>query len=202
MSNRHALLDQIFAEDRPHGVAIILQTWDKCIFRADFQQSPSLNRKLPVIVRLECDSENMRARFASTAALQKLAALAIPDLVPQTFQLGRAASADGRIFCLSVTAFVEGSTLEEIWEHLNVQNQEAIVTDLVAALRKLQAIGLHHPVPRQALVTTFRRFGIEESMISNSTLLGGPHTGFVSNGQALLQSILEQWKLKQSFRTV
>ncbi|KFY09182.1 hypothetical protein V491_08348 [Pseudogymnoascus sp. VKM F-3775] len=68
------------------------------------------------------------------AAMQQIAATIIPDLIPKTFRIGKAANAQGRMFYYSVVEVVEGVLLEEVWQLMSADEQRNVVTELVEAL--------------------------------------------------------------------
>ena len=95
MANRNVnpstcLLNQIFGKDQPTSITVLLQNWNKCIFRADF-----LDKRPSCITRLEAEDTKIDT-FVTVAALQEVARTVIPDLVPPTYQLGQAQNEEGR----------------------------------------------------------------------------------------------------------
>lgn len=107
------LLTHIFADNQPKSISIFLQGWDKCVFQAKFPKNPQ-NDYTTCVVRLEGEDEKLR-NFTMIAAMQRIAATIILDLVPKTYQIGKAANAQGRIFHFSVVELVEGNLLEDVW---------------------------------------------------------------------------------------
>lgn len=90
------LLKHIFASNQPSSISIILQDWDKCVFRAAFP-NPLENGQHSCIGRLEA-LNGVAPQFPLVAGAQEIAALCIPDLVPATLQVGTTANDQGREF--------------------------------------------------------------------------------------------------------
>lgn len=110
-----ALIKQIFNNCLVQNISPILQTWEKCIFRADVHESDSpTSTATPVIVRLETEPDEANTNFIVVAELQKIAAATCPQYVPLTRQAGRASNGDGKTFLFSVVDFVQGVTLQDV----------------------------------------------------------------------------------------
>lgn len=188
------LLKCMFPDDQPVNFSIILQNWDKCVFKAEF--SDALEHPLPaVVVRLEALNEKP-ADFATVAAMQEVAATCIPDLVPKTLQVGIAANGQGREFQFSVVEYVEGVTLEGAWEQMSDENRKDVTIAVVEALRKLHSVRLSDGAVQAILG---RELGEEGNELLQKTALGGPGTGLLSDGPALLTAYAERVKLKRPF---
>lgn len=103
-----ALLKRIFGDNQPASVSIILQHWDKCVFKATLPSSPPNGRHV-CIVRFEAQNEDLAAaQFATVAAMQEIAAIFLPGIVPKTLQLGTARNLQGREFQFCVMELVDG----------------------------------------------------------------------------------------------
>lgn len=181
------LLMQIFTR-LPETTSIYLQNWDKCVFKAEFSHRAC-------VVRLEAESEKLK-HFPTIAAIQKIAANALPNLVPQTFQVGKAENAQGRMFHFSVTDIVEGDLLEDVWQQLSTKEQNSIVAELVEALEKFHSIRLDDEGVKGILNRALPADKKSESSELPLTF-GGPHTGFLNDGHGLLSAIVERRKLKK-----
>ncbi|KAI0395472.1 hypothetical protein F5Y17DRAFT_456872 [Xylariaceae sp. FL0594] len=133
------------------------------------------------------------------ADMEEIAATCIPGLVPETLQVGIAANDQGREFEFCVMELVEGSTLEEAWDHMSSENRRSVVTAVVDALSKLQSVRLY-----DAKVQTIlrRELGEESAEVLKKAVLGGPWTVFLQDGRSLLSSIEQRWKLKRPFCTI
>ncbi|KAK1840551.1 hypothetical protein CCHR01_16825 [Colletotrichum chrysophilum] len=198
-----SLLDHIFP-DQPHvSTSVILQDWDKCVFKASFPNS--FKSRCPCIVRLETVRGDEEAtQFALVSTKQQIASLAIDNLVPKTFQTGVANSAQGKRLQFSVIEFIEGDTLEEAWEQMSSDSQRSIVTTLVRALGKLHAVRISDDRV-QTLLRQVLRDSNSESF--QEAVMGGPSTGFLKDGPALLdlgsvklkKTIMEQWRHESVF---
>ncbi|TVY26585.1 hypothetical protein LHYA1_G004531 [Lachnellula hyalina] len=189
------LLKQIFTH-LPETISIFLQNWDKCVFKAEFLSDSGYNYSA-CVVRLEAESEDLKT-FPTIAALQQIAATVVPKLVPQTFQVGKAENLQGRIFDFSVTEFVEGDLLEDVWQQMSTEEQSSAVTEIVEALEKFHSILPSDKGVKEILEKTLR----EEEELKSSELpqsFGGPHTGILNNGLGLLGAMIERRKLKKPF---
>lgn len=92
----YSLLEQIFTTEQPKAISIILQNWYKCILKAEWHNDLK-DEHSACVVRLEAESECTKT-FTTIASLQKIAATILPDLVPQTFHVGKAQNVNGRQF--------------------------------------------------------------------------------------------------------
>jgi hypothetical protein len=91
-------------------------------------------------VRLEA-IENEVFRLSAISDLQRVAALAIPDLVPKVERTGTVRMEDGIEVEFSLIAFVPDSvTLESVWDDLSDDEQSAIMAELVVAMGKLYSL--------------------------------------------------------------
>ncbi|OHE97904.1 hypothetical protein CORC01_06767 [Colletotrichum orchidophilum] len=192
------LLNHIFPDQPQVSISVILQNWDKCVFKASFQDFSE--PCCPCIVRVEVMSEDEKAaQFTVVSAMQKIAAGVIQGLVPNTFQTGVAENAQGKRFQFCVMEFIEGDTLEEVWDLMSSESQRSVVAALVGALRKLHTIQISddrvQAVLRQALD------GSERDAFQKA-VVGGPSTGFLEDGPTLLGAITKRLELKKPFYTI
>lgn len=196
-----ALLQQIFGtEVSAKRAEIILQTWDKCIFKIDTTASGDDGDSESVVVRLESASETMKSRFVLCSVLQKMASKYLPDLVPSVLQTGLARGLDGREYCFSVVVFVDGVTLDNVWGQLEPSNQKSIVNDISNAAKELRSM----KVRDEAVQTALRcAAGVLEDEATKEKLLyfGGPHTSVLSKGSSLFDAFMERRSLKTTFYT-
>lgn len=195
------LLEHIFTTNQPKAISIILQGWDKCVFKAELPPN-SQNHHITCIVRLESEDGKPKA-FAMVACMQQIAATIIPDLVPKTFQVGKAANAQGRIFDFLVVEVVEGDLLENVWQLMSTDEQRNVVAELVEALRKLHSVRLSDKMAEETMRKMLGEDNEEaQRVLETPGFFGGPHTGLLNNGHALLQSIMEKRKVKKPFCTM
>jgi hypothetical protein len=193
----HSLLQYIFADNPPSSISIILQTWGKCVFTAVLPTALG-NGRHACVVRLEARNDKS-AHFHLVAAMQEIAASCIPCLVPQTLQVGSAVNDQGREFQFSVVEFVEGITLEEAWDQMPDEDRASVATAVVEALLKLQSVRLADPKVQTILC---RALGEENEDVLKKATMGGPSTGFLSDGPALLASVEQRLKSRRPFCTV
>jgi len=189
------LLQQIFQNDgQPTSTSILLQDWDKCIFRADFA-----NGRPSLVARIEAQ-ETQSGTFATIAALQEVARIVIPELVPPTYKLGTAKNEEGREFQYSVIGIVTGDTLEEVWEKIGDHDRVSIVAEIASAVAKLHSVRIGD----YAVQEIFRALLLANDLrdIQQPDTFGGPLTGFLKDGPALLNALLARRKAKKSFCSI
>ncbi|KAK2682066.1 hypothetical protein RAB80_000012 [Fusarium oxysporum f. sp. vasinfectum] len=88
---------------------VILGNFTTCTFSIHLN-TPAAGSPEHVLVRLESSSD----RFATVAALQKLAYSELPDLIPRVLDIGVTSTAQGQRLEYSVTEFVSDAvTLEQ-----------------------------------------------------------------------------------------
>ncbi|ETS79644.1 hypothetical protein PFICI_09497 [Pestalotiopsis fici W106-1] len=190
------LLSRLFNQHQP-AITIILQTQQKCVFKAEFSTRIDFDLTSK-IVRLEIKNKESQS-FGEIALLQHLAATVIPDLVPKTHQVGIIEDSLGRALHFSVTEFVEGDTLQNVWSKLSADAQDSIVVKLGEALEKLHTI---RPSNLESEKRPKAPPGANKEMldkVSQPGVFGGPHTGFIDTGSALLASFMNRRKLKKQF---
>ncbi len=193
-----AVIQHIFEEAIPdYRISILLQDWNKCIFKVDPDASLTGRYKRPVVVRLETTEQCTVSEFALTAELQRLASDTLPGTVPAVLQFGKVSSAGGLEYCFSIVEFVEGVTLDSVWADLNETSKEAVVNDIIDALKLLHARGLRD----ENLQTVLEQAADNQKDVRAPKTLyfGGAHTMSLTTGEALLDAIMERWKLKQPF---
>ncbi|KAH5656666.1 hypothetical protein HBI23_144430 [Parastagonospora nodorum] len=131
----NVILTTIFPTATPASVQIVANTWATCTFRVQFNTPPESHMSKDLIVRLETSND----KLAAVAALETLARTCISDLVPATYCVGQAITADGRAVEFSISAFVtETETLESLWPSLDVVQKKVILEEVIAAIKKLQ----------------------------------------------------------------
>ncbi|TVY48709.1 hypothetical protein LOCC1_G001402 [Lachnellula occidentalis] len=188
------LLKQIF-NCLPESISILLHNWDKCVFKATFSYDFGSSYS-ECIVRLEAENENLNT-FPTIAALQQIAATVVPELVPQTFQLGKVENLQGRTFDFSVTEMVEGELLEDVWQQMSIKEQNSVAAELVEALEKFHSIRLSDTGVKESLQKTFREGDEQLKRFELPHAFGGPHTRFLNDGVGLLGAIMDRRKLKK-----
>ena len=134
-----ALLDCIFSDSKPTSITILSQTYEVCTFLARFTR-PTGPLPGKVVVRLELPS---KVPLRTVSALQQLATLAIPEVVPAVFQTGTAKLGNGREIEFSISAFVDNAVmLETVWDDLTDYQQSDIMDTVLDAMTKLQNLDL------------------------------------------------------------
>lgn len=152
-------MKHIFTTNQPNSISIFLQGWDKCVFKAEFPKRLQ-NQHSTCVVRLESEDEEPK-KFIMIAAMQKIAATIIPDHVPKTLPVGKAANAQGRMFHFSVVEIVEGDLLEDVWQLMGADEQRNVLIELVEAVQKLHSVQLSDNMALEVLRKMPREDGEE-----------------------------------------
>lgn len=125
------ILGLIFPGLQSIQTTILAHTFTTCTFIA--HQCGSSGED--VVVRLEVTEDS---RFRTIAALQQIAKLVIPNLVPTIHFYGSGNTANGTEVEFFVTTFVSGTvTLEAVWDDLPDAQQARIVEELLFSVNKL-----------------------------------------------------------------
>lgn len=99
--------------------------------------------------------------------------------------------------------FVEGDVLEDVWQQMSAGEQNAVVTELVEALKKFHSVRLSDKGVQELVEKTLRENGDEvPESLEQPGVFGGPDTGFLNGGLGLLDCAMERRKLKKPFCTV
>jgi hypothetical protein len=181
------LLGEIFPnmKKKPLASKVLVQTFETCTFVAHVDDSEEL------LIRLESSG----SRLPAVLALQRLAALVIPELVPKTLQTGKAKTKDGIELQYCVTEFLGNTVvLESVWDHLDDEQQLTIMDSVIRAMRKLQTLGLNDLSVRSILK--------EMEYVSKDAWLGGPHLGYFTDTASFLNGYLTAAHPKQPTATV
>ncbi|KAI3537145.1 hypothetical protein CABS02_12254 [Colletotrichum abscissum] len=217
-----ALLNQIFP-DQPHVSidSIFVQSWDKCVFKASFPHArqsdtsrPDISkpdarkpdaRKPPpsYLVRLEVVAKNEEStQFATVSAMQQIVSLAIPKLIPKAYRTGMTNNAQRKLVQFSVTKYIKGKTLEDVWEQMSDENQRSVMAALIEALQKLHSVRIPDSLDRIRDIWAKCELplapgGLGEHILGETEFMGGPSTGFFApkDGPALLSAIAKRWEL-------
>lgn len=83
--------------------------------------------------------ETSTNKSAAVKALEDVARMHIPTLVPKSYGIGKGTTEDGLDVEFSISEFVVGAeSLEDIWPSLNPAQKEALMDKVVTAIKKLQ----------------------------------------------------------------
>ena len=161
---------------------IISNTFDTCTFRLKLEGERPKGYPADLIVRLEA-SEN---RLAQVATLQRLGHLQLPDVVPETLNVGIVKDASGRQLEYSISSYVEGtSTLEDIWDTISRDDQQYLIDSVIGAITKLHGLNLQSEDVRQRLLHLQPEGNSEKPL---EPLIGGPELGYHANIAQLLEA--------------
>ncbi|KAI1734585.1 kinase-like domain-containing protein [Xylaria scruposa] len=196
LSPDDTLLEQIFGAHQPENISFYLQGRYKCIFKATFAADIKGSHP-PCVARLEVRNEYSIDQ-ATVASMQQIARSILPDLVPKTIRTGTATNSAETTFNFWLTEFVDGDVLEDVWEKLDPDEQNSIAIAIAEAVRKLhrcqlQIGGANETKAKNSPGST--DFNIDRR------LFGGPHTGFLTDGSALIDTIMQRWKLIEDSST-
>lgn len=187
-----ALLNGIFPQSEPATTTILSQTYDSCTFIAHIDGTNQIETSHgDVVVRLELSNNRLR----TVSALQQVATLAIPELVPAVYQVGTARAEDGREIDFFVSAFVAHSiTLETVWDGLTDEEQSKIMNQLLTAMTKLQALNLADEPVRKTLEAGNRvlsnTIGQGSGVLKPDVALGSPEIGIFEDVHGLVAGII------------
>ncbi|KAF3491098.1 uncharacterized protein GIQ15_00615 [Arthroderma uncinatum] len=170
------LLAEIFGPAESSSTNIIAQTFKTCTFTARAGSGED------VLVRLEAEG----SQISAVSAIQELATMVIPDLVPNVHKLGTASTEDGKILGYSVTTYIRDAiTLEDVWSDLADDQQLHVVEQVASAIEMLQGIDLRGD-KAQHILKPAKHSLPKEPIIP----LGGPSLGFFSNMHDLVRGFV------------
>jgi hypothetical protein len=181
------VLKHLFPTSTVGSTTILSQTFHTCTFvaRVDEIDQPARD----IVVRLQV-SEDQVFRLGTVSDLQRVAALAIPHLVPKVERTGTVWMENGIEVEFSLTTFIPDSvTLESVWDDLSDDERSAIMAELVAAMGKLYTLNRHNEQVQLLLKgSKFVLEGVNHSSESTSAstssrlALGSPHIGYAGLG--------------------
>ena len=152
---------------------VISNTFDTCTFSIKLDAEPRPGYPKHLLIRLEASG----GRLAFVAALQQTASSQLPRLVPSTLDVGNAMAKNGKQLEYSVTTFFDGTTtLDQVWNVLDFENQQQLVDSVVDAIEKLQSLPAGDGIPGTPL--------------SAKNPIGGPELGCFSDIAQFLGGVL------------
>ncbi|WQF82662.1 Putative aminoglycoside phosphotransferase, protein kinase-like domain superfamily [Colletotrichum destructivum] len=160
---------------KPADCNIISHTFDTCTFsiHPDTAALPGYPKDL--LVRLEASSGRILHQIA---AIQKLAQVQIPDLVPHVVVVGTTTTEDGRRVEYAVSEYFTGTIpLKEVWDTLGPDDQMHLVDSVASAMEKLQMID--HDIH-------------EAGTQPGNAPIGGPRRGYFPEIKHFLRGILQE----------
>src|SRR6266576_5817158 len=130
--------------------------------------------------------------------LRRVAALAIPGLVPKVERTGTVWMEDGIEVEFSTTFIPDSVTLESVWDNLSDDERSAIMAELVAAMGKLYSLTRDNEQVQLLLKgSKFVLEGVNHSSETTATstssrlALGSPKIGYAKDSADLLRLIVE-----------
>ena len=178
MSELHpnsTVLGIIFPNEPSPKVFILAQTFTVCTFLASHRSGED-------VVRLELGDESTLLRLCTIATLQRVAALAIPHLNPETKRIGQGKMEGGQDVYFSVIAYVgHSTTLEEAWNDIDDAQLLKIMGELQNVMNLLHSLNLN-----QVSV---------KSLPLDEITIGSPSAGYFPDIASLLKHVARSLKL-------
>ncbi|KAF2970777.1 hypothetical protein GQX73_g2763 [Xylaria multiplex] len=166
---------------------VISNSFDVCTFRLqlDLELEPPSGFPTDLLIRLEKTKGNIEA----VSRLQNLARRQAPKLTPALVKVGTTRNAEGAQLSYSITPFLSGTiTLDDVWNDLREDNQEALMDGILDAIRRLQELRVQDDDILQALQ---QRINVDNnSKPLQKTLIGGPDTGYHFSIKPILEKFL------------
>jgi thiamine kinase-like enzyme len=178
------LLSVIFPRSEGIRTTVLAQNCEVCTFIAhNVHVSESGESRGDMVVRLQISEED--SHLLKVAALQSIAAIALPELVLDVRHVGSATTGGGHKVQFAVTDFVPDCvTLETIWEDMPDDQKSEIMATLQDALFRLQSLDLSNDFVQQLLE--------DAGFTSNKTQpVGGPFFGYCADMRGLLQRLVQ-----------
>ena len=158
---------------------VISNTFDTCTFRIRLESEPQPGFPNDLLIRVEAAG----SRLAAVAAFQRLGHHQLADVVPATLGVGTTTNLNGRELEYSVMPYFDGTTtLEDVWNNLESDNQRALIDSIGQAVEKLQKLDPRCDDVRR--ITS--QLGTRDSVLPTDTLIGGPEVGYYSGIKQLL----------------
>ncbi|KAL4903569.1 hypothetical protein BDW74DRAFT_179566 [Aspergillus multicolor] len=138
------VLATIFPDTAKISTTILSSTIKTCTFIAHLQNlAGETDEELVVHLELSSPDEPGTSITPTVSALQSLAALAIPGLVPFVLEFGTAIAEDGRTLAYSATTyFADTVALDSVWGDLPDSQRGNIASQVSDAMAKIQNIDL------------------------------------------------------------
>ncbi|KAJ8123482.1 hypothetical protein ONZ43_g581 [Nemania bipapillata] len=166
---------------------IISNSFDVCTFRLqlDPELKPPSGFPTDLLIRIEKAERNPEA----VSRLQNLAHRKTPTLTPAVLKVGTTGNAEGWQLSYSVTAFLSGTVaLEDVWNDLREDNQEALMDGVVDAIKQLQELRVRDDDILQGF--QHRANMEDDSKAVPKALMGGPDTGYHFHIKPILEKFL------------
>ncbi|KAF4452087.1 Protein kinase-like domain [Fusarium austroafricanum] len=129
---------------------VIANNWTTCTFSLRLDTCPPSYPE-QVLIRVETSNDN----FETVAGIQNLAHSILPGLVPCVLDVGTTTNAKGEKLAYSVIEFVpDAINLDDEWNNLDGSTQKDLVSQVVAAIQKLQNLNLNSEQAQKALEGT------------------------------------------------
>lgn len=183
------LLGQIFPHSIRVTIEILAQSWIECTSLVDVFDQDQPSQKFILHLRLPQEGNlNLRAM----SAMSSIAALAIPELVPEIKKVGITQTEDSRPVEFSITEYIPGSrTLEAVWYGISSEQQKLLVEAVIEAMRKLQNLSIANERVQKILHEASISTQAEGGVMQNSLVVAGSlELGFHDSITSLLSSIL------------
>ncbi|KZL64289.1 hypothetical protein CI238_00551 [Colletotrichum incanum] len=175
---------------------VISNNDNKCTSVAYFEedQSPC---GLPTHLLIRIERRRDGNPLLATAALQRLAHLRLPHVVPKVWGAGHTETEKGTKLSYMLSKFyMDTCTLESVWDDLETLSQQSLVEQVVSTSFQLQDVSLAnvHDEAKQIL----RGTPFEMTNIERPILLGGLTYGYFHDAASFLIAVLSSANAKYS----
>ncbi|WYZ40869.1 hypothetical protein EsH8_IV_001210 [Colletotrichum jinshuiense] len=173
---------------------IISNNLDTCTFFVLFEEN---HRPvgLPDNLLIRFEKQRDGNPLLATAALQQLAHLEAPYLVPKVWGSGETQAGDGTKLSYMLSQFhPDTCTLESVWEDLGQDEQLSLMKDVVDAMAQFQSICLTNLSDEAKEILKNTPF--DPTTMGPVTRVGGPEFGYFHDFSSFLKTTLEPGKAK------
>jgi thiamine kinase-like enzyme len=181
------MLQQIFPNRQFTLSTVLKRTTLKAIRVIKFDHYIDEYKDDRVVVRVERTNDH---RFGEVAAFQQLGAIAAPEMVPTTYDIGKVKCSNGQVLQYSVAQFVPGVDLDQIWHLITWDNKCQIMDDLVSAMKKFWRSTPETPESQEMLKDT-------ALLVQPHLQFGGPMFGFFDSGLTFIKFIVKKMEPDQ-----
>jgi thiamine kinase-like enzyme len=139
------ILFAIFPNKSPISVDVMSNNWTTCTFKASFLAAPGPDLPLSFVIRMETTAD----KLAAVKALEDLARMYIPDLIPKSYGVGKGTTENGLDVEFSISEFVGNTeSLEDIWTELDDKQRRALMSQIGSVIHML-----HNPKSRDDAIS-------------------------------------------------
>ncbi|GKT47763.1 uncharacterized protein ColSpa_07944 [Colletotrichum spaethianum] len=167
---------------------IISNNFDTCTFVAYFEEEQS-PRGLPTDLLIRIEKRQDDNPLFVTAALQRLAHIQLPHLVPKVWGSGHTQTETGTMLSYMLSQFyVDSCTLESVWDDMDKSSQQSLVVQTFSALFQLQDVYLANINDEAKKLLQGTPF--EATDVERPVLVGGPAYGYFHDVASFLMATM------------